>query len=254
MFDQVSKFFVLNSERALLASHVRRLFRKSEQRDRFYALKNVSFRIAPGETVAIIGANGAGKSTMLSLIARLCSPDSGLVAVNGRVAALLQLGAGFHPDLTGVENVHMNAALLGLSEKETEERFKEIVEFSGIESFIDQPIRTYSSGMVMRLAFSIAVNVDPDILIVDEVLGVGDAAFQAKCLDRMMNFRRSGKTIVFVSHSIASVREFCRRAIWLQRGEIAMDGGVEEVLAAYSNPAQHRGAAREGPVHSAQGA
>jgi ABC-type polysaccharide/polyol phosphate transport system ATPase subunit len=206
---------------------------KGQHRERFYALKNISFAVEPGEGLAVVGSNGAGKSTLLGLVAGLAQPDEGSVHVNGRIAALLELGSGFHPDLTGAENVRVNAALIGLGRRRTAELFDEIVDFSGISEFIDEPLRTYSSGMVMRLAFSVAINMDPEILLVDEVLAVGDAAFQEKCFDRLRRFRRAGKTLLCVSHSTVMVREMCDRAIWLDHGELMMVGRVGEVIEAY---------------------
>jgi len=201
--------------------------------ERFFALKNVSLRIGAGESVAFVGPNGAGKSTLLGLIAQLAEPDEGAVQVNGRVAALLELGSGFHPDLTGRENIHLNASLLGLSRKEVARALEQIVDFSGVRDFIDQPIRTYSTGMVMRLAFSVAVNVDPDILITDEVLAVGDQEFQDKCYRKMAEFQRAGKTLLCVSHAASTVVQMCRRAVWLDHGRIVLDGKAEEVVEAY---------------------
>ena len=184
--------------------------------------------------MAVIGANGAGKSTLLALTAGMAEPSSGTVSVEGRVAALLELGSGFHPDLTGTENVYMNSALLGFTEKRTRAIFDEIVDFSGVGDFIDEPLRTYSSGMVVRLAFSIAVNLDPDILIIDEVLAVGDAAFQSKCFERILKLRRAGKTFVCVSHSREMLKDICETAIWLDHGQAVMEGPLEEVHRAYS--------------------
>jgi ABC-type polysaccharide/polyol phosphate transport system ATPase subunit len=183
--------------------------------------------------VGVIGHNGAGKSTLLNLITGLCQPDRGSVEVDGRIAALLELGAGFHPDLTGAENVHVNAALLGLSRREMREKYQAMVEFAEIGDFIDEPLRTYSSGMVMRLAFSVAITVDPDILIIDEVLGVGDMAFQTKCFERIMQFRRAGKTILCVSHSSEALKDMCTRAVWLDHGRLVDDGPLDRVLSAY---------------------
>jgi ABC-type polysaccharide/polyol phosphate transport system ATPase subunit len=197
-------------------------------------LKNVSFRLRQGESLAVVGGNGAGKSTMLGIIAGLAQPDSGKVRVNGRVAALLELGTGFHPDLTGRENVALNASLLGLTRKELNSAFDEIVAFSGIEEFIDEPLRTYSTGMVLRLAFSVAVNTGPDILIIDEVLAVGDQAFQAKCIDRIHGLRNAGKSIVAVSHAHRMVEDLCDHAVWLDHGEVVMQGNIREVLDGYS--------------------
>ncbi len=203
----------------------------------FHALKGVSFQVADGESVAVIGSNGAGKSTLLSLVTGLTQPDRGSIRIRGRVAALLELGSGFHPDLTGRENIFLNAALLGFTEKQTRGMFDAIVDFSGVKDFIDEPLRTYSSGMGVRLAFSVAVNVDPDVLIVDEVLAVGDQDFQAKCHDRIRNFRRAGKTFLCVSHNKQVLLELCDRAVWLDHGEVVMCGKIEDVLEAYQGRA-----------------
>lgn len=221
----------------LLRDRVARLFRPSA-RERFWALRNVSFTVQQGNSLAVVGNNGAGKSTMLNIATGLCSPSEGTVEVNGRIAALLQLGSGFHQDLTGAENVRINAALLGLSRAEVRRRFDDIVEFAGIGEFMDEPLRTYSSGMMMRLAFSVAVNVDPDILIIDEVLGVGDQAFFAKCLDRIMQFRRAGKTILCVSHALNTLEMLCNEAIWLDHGQLMGSGPVKQVITAYTEAAQ----------------
>jgi ABC-type polysaccharide/polyol phosphate transport system ATPase subunit len=237
VFASVTKTFPMNTQRMLARGHVARLL-KRRGRQKFVALRNVTFRIPYGQTVGVVGVNGAGKSTLLSMVASLCPPDEGTVIVNGRVAPLLQLGAGFHFDLTGAENLHMNAALLGLSAKQTVEAFDRIVEFAGIGSFIDEPLRTYSNGMMMRLAFSIAVHADPDILIIDEVLAVGDQAFQSKCMDKILEFRQQGKTLLFVSHSTGLVQRLCERALWLDRGELVMDGKAAEVAAAYEGGAR----------------
>ncbi len=231
-FLSVTKTFSMNAQRMLMRGHLERLI-KRKSRQRFVALRDISFRIPKGQTVGVVGSNGAGKSTLLSLVAGLCPPDTGTVTVNGRVAALLQMGAGFHPDLTGAENVQMNAALLGLSSAKAAQVFDAIVEFSEIGDFISEPLRTYSSGMTMRLAFSVAVHVDPDLLIIDEVLAVGDQAFQAKCMEKIMEFKRQGRTLLFVSHSTGAVQQLCERALWLDHGELAMDGEAAKVVAAY---------------------
>ena len=233
-FQNVSKSFHLHAGRKLAREHVTYFFR-NRKAGRFFALKNVNFRLDSGESLAVVGSNGAGKSTLLSLVAGLAQPDEGTVSVNGRVAALLELGAGFHPDLTGAENVRLNALLLGLSRNRTQELFDEIVEFSGIADFISEPLRTYSTGMVMRLAFSVAINVELDILLVDEVLAVGDAAFQQKCFDRVRRLRRSGKTLLCVSHASGMVQELCDRALWLEHGRVVMSGPVLEVTDAYAD-------------------
>lgn len=200
----------------------------------FYALKNVSFQIREGETVGVVGRNGAGKSTLLSLVAGISYPDQGRVTVQGRVAALLELGSGFHGDLTGQENVLLNASLLGLSRSKTLDKLDEIIAFSEVGDFIHEPLRTYSSGMVMRLAFSVAINVDPAFLIIDEVLAVGDASFQQKCYEKIMEFKRAGRGLLCVSHAGKTIQQLCERAIWLEHGEMKMDGPTDEVIAAYT--------------------
>jgi ABC-type polysaccharide/polyol phosphate transport system ATPase subunit len=232
-FRNVSKSFHRHGGQMLLRDRLVQFFRHRKS-ERFFALKHVSFHVDQGESMAVIGPNGAGKSTLLGLVAGLSTPDTGAVSVNGRAAALLELGSGFHPDLTGTENVHLNASLLGLSRKRTTELFNEIVEFSGIGEFIDEPLRTYSTGMTMRLAFSVAINMDPEILLIDEVLAVGDAAFQMKCFDKIRQFRKSGKTLLCVSHASGMVQELCDRAIWLDHGELVMSSSVGEVVEAYA--------------------
>jgi homopolymeric O-antigen transport system ATP-binding protein len=231
-FRAVSKSFARHAGRMLLRDRLTHWL-KGQHRERFHALKNISFVVEEGEGLAVVGANGAGKSTLLGLVAGLAQPDEGTVKVTGRIAALLELGSGFHPDLTGGENVSVNGALLGLGRRRTAEIFDEIVEFSGIGEFIDEPLRTYSSGMVMRLAFSVAINMDPEILLVDEVLAVGDASFQEKCFERLRHFREAGKTLLCVSHSAAMVRKMCDRAIWLDHGELMMTGRTGDVIEAY---------------------
>jgi ABC-type polysaccharide/polyol phosphate transport system ATPase subunit len=231
-FRNVSKKFSRHAGQMLLRNHVTRFFTRRRE-DPFFALKHVSFSVEHGESLAVIGSNGAGKSTLLGLVAGISQPDEGAVAVNGQLAALLELGSGFHPDLTGRENVRLNAALLGLSRRQTAEAFERIVEFSGIREFIDEPLRTYSTGMVMRLAFSVAINRNPEILLIDEVLAVGDAAFQAKCIEKVHEFRNAGKTLLCVSHS-NMIRQLCDRAIWLDHGELILSGAVADVLEAYA--------------------
>ena len=237
-FRDVWKGFHRHTGRLLLRSHLRNVLAPRRQSETFYALKGVSFQMEHGESLAVVGANGAGKSTLLNLVAALVPPDRGTVGVNGRVAALLELGAGFHPDLTGTENVRLNAALLGIGRKQMDAIFAEIVDFAELADFMAEPLRTYSSGMVMRLAFSVAINVNPDILLVDEVLAVGDHAFQAKCFERILNFRRQGKTILCVSHASGMVQQLCARAIWLDRGDLLLDGPIAEVCDAYEGRLQ----------------
>jgi ABC-type polysaccharide/polyol phosphate transport system ATPase subunit len=235
-FQNVSKWFPHTTGRQLLRTHIARWFSAGHNQP-FCALRDVSFRVEDGESLAIIGSNGAGKSTLLSLAAGLASPDQGAVRVDGRIAALLELGAGFHPDLSGGENLVLNAALLGLSRRETNERFDRIVEFSGIAEFIDDPLRTYSSGMIMRLAFSVAIQCEPDILLIDEVLAVGDASFQIKSKEALVAFRRAGKSLLFVSHSPGDARQMCDRALWIDHGSVLMQGDVDAVLDAYEGRA-----------------
>jgi ABC-type polysaccharide/polyol phosphate transport system ATPase subunit len=199
----------------------------------FLALDDVSFDVRRGETLGIIGPNGSGKSTMLKLISRIIKPTEGEVFVNGTVSALLELGAGFHPDLTGRENIYINAAILGMKRRDVEKKFNDIVEFSELEKFIDMPVKNYSSGMYMRLGFSVAINVNPDILLVDEVLAVGDQAFQAKCYKVIYDFIKQGKTIIIVSHDLSTIQDLCNRVIFLKDGKIEQIGGPVAVVGSY---------------------
>ena len=235
-FDAVSKSYSHYAGGKLLRGHLQDRLR-GMKREKFWALKRVSFRLEQGETMAVVGSNGAGKSTLLGLVAGLSEPSEGRVTMYGRVAALLELGSGFHQDLTGAENLRLNAALLGLSARRTAELEESIIDFSGIREFIGEPLRTYSSGMIMRLGFSVAVHVDPDILIIDEVLSVGDKDFQAKCFEKISEFKRSGKTLLFVSHAASLVERLCDRALWLDHGEVMMDGPARQVVSAYTGRA-----------------
>lgn len=211
-----------------------RLYRFSRSNyERFHALNGVSLDVRRGETVALVGHNGSGKTTLLKVLARILPADEGSVRVDGRVATLLELGAGFHQDLSGRENIYLNGAILGLTRKEIDAALDSIIDFAGVRAFIDTPVRNYSSGMYVRLGFAIAVHVDPDILLIDEVLSVGDASFQEKCLERMRGFKDAGKTVVLVSHDLAAVRSLCDRTVVLHSGEIAFDGPTEEALAHY---------------------
>jgi ABC-type polysaccharide/polyol phosphate transport system ATPase subunit len=199
----------------------------------FQALNDVSFSVPPGRTYGIIGPNGSGKSTMLKLVAGITRPTSGTVTVNGRISALIELGAGFHPEISGRENVFINGIMLGLTKREIAKRFDEIVEFAELKDFIDAPVKTYSSGMYMRLGFAVAIHVDPDVLLVDEVLAVGDTSFQQRCLEKMRSVQRGGATLVLVSHDLSAVEATCARTIWLQDGVVARDGATAAVLDAY---------------------
>ena len=202
-------------------------------KDTFQALKNVSFSVPTGSTFAVVGRNGSGKSTALKLVAGITKPTSGTVSVTGRISALIELGAGFHPEISGRENVFINGIMLGLTKAEITERFDEIVEFAELKDFIDAPVKTYSSGMYMRLGFAVAIHVDPDVLLVDEVLAVGDEGFTHKCLDKFSEFKRRGKTILLVTHSLGLVERFCDDAVWLDHGEKMAQGDPKRVIGAY---------------------
>jgi ABC-type polysaccharide/polyol phosphate transport system ATPase subunit len=231
-FDRVSKTYRIYESPADRLKEAALLGARSYHRE-FRALKDVGFSVSPGEVFCVIGENGSGKSTTLQLMAGILQPTSGEVRVNGRVAALLELGAGFNPEFTGRENVYLNASILGLSKREIDRRFRSIEEFAEIGRFIDEPLKTYSSGMAVRLAFAVAINVDPEILIVDEALAVGDAYFRHKCLRKVQELRARGLTIVFVSHSMADVRAIGDRVLWLRHGEAAAIGAVEAVVERY---------------------
>ena len=202
--------------------------------DMFWALQDVSFEVYQGSTTGLIGENGSGKSTMLKCLARILRPDTGSVSVTGKMSALLELGAGFHPELSGRENVFLNGAILGLKQKELAAKFDDIVDFAGIGQYIDEPVKNYSSGMYVRLGFSVAINVEPDILLVDEVLAVGDEAFQRKCLERFADLKNSGKTVIIVSHSMGSVINMCDHVIWFKKGHKMADGDPRQVVEAYT--------------------
>ncbi len=225
----VFKRFVIHKDKSLKERIVNR-GRSVKNREDFWALRDVSMEIEAGTSVGLVGPNGSGKSTLLKTIGGILEPTDGSVWLRGRLAALLELGAGFHPDLTGRENVYLNAAILGLSRAETERYFDAIVDFSGIEQFIDTQVKFYSSGMYVRLAFAVAVHVDPDILLVDEVLAVGDQPFQRKCMDRIRGFQADGRTIILVTHSLDQVAELCDRAIVLQHGVVTADGAPVDAL------------------------
>ncbi|MBQ9298386.1 MAG: ABC transporter ATP-binding protein [Clostridia bacterium] len=196
-------------------------------------LKGINLNIKKGEVVGLIGVNGSGKSTLLKLMTKIIYPNKGKITTNGKLTSLLELGAGFHPDFSGRENIYFNASIFGLTKKEIDKRLNQIIEFSELEGYIDNPVRTYSSGMYMRLAFSVAINVDADILLVDEILSVGDQHFQEKCYKKIEDLKEQGKTIVIVTHGMDTVNRFCTRAVWLHQGEIKMDGDVKTVTDAY---------------------
>ena len=228
----VTKTFPHSTERMLLRGHIIRWFSRTKT-EPFYALRDVTFGVERGESLAIVGHNGAGKSTLLSLIAGVAQPTAGSVHVDGRIAALLELGSGFHPDMTGAENLVLNASLMGMNRKEVISKYDQIIDFTGLGDFIHEPLRTYSTGMMMRLAFSVAIHADPQIVILDEVLAVGDAEFQAKCRGAIEAMRSEGRTLLFVSHAAGEVRRMCDRAVWLDHGRLMMHGPVGEVIDAY---------------------
>lgn len=217
----------------------------------FAALDHVSFEIQQGESVGFIGANGAGKTTTMKLVSNITRPTRGTVRANGRVSALIELGAGFHPDLSGRENIYFNAAILGMRQREITQRFDQIVEFSGLEAFLDTPVKRYSSGMYCRLGFAVAAHVNPDILIIDEVLAVGDAAFQAKCLKRLSELQADGVTILFVTHNLGYLQRLCQRAIFIQQGRLVTDGPVSDTIQTYRDAEARRAAATVTPTDCA---
>jgi ABC-type polysaccharide/polyol phosphate transport system ATPase subunit len=233
-FQSVSKTYRYRDVQTL-KEFLPKFLRREDKPSTFNALDNVSFSIGQGETVALVGTNGSGKSTALKIVAGVTRPSSGTATVIGRVAPLLQLGAGFHPDLTGRENVFLNGCILGLTDEEIAAAIPDIISFAEIEQFIDSPVKHYSSGMYLRLAFSVAVHAQPDILIIDEALSVGDLAFQAKCIDHIRKMQKAGVTLLFVSHSTSMVEEFCDRAIWLNKGVLRMQGKPSDVIKAYKD-------------------
>ncbi len=208
------------------------MFSRNKKEKRI-VLNNINLKIKKGECVALIGTNGSGKSTLLKLMTQIIFPNKGKIITNGKLTSLLELGAGFHPDFSGRENIYFNASIFGLSRNEIDKRLNKIIEFSELEEYIDNPIRTYSSGMYMRLAFSVAINVDAEILLIDEILAVGDQHFQEKCLNKMKELKNEGKTMVFVTHNMGQVKELCSRAIWLCDGQIKMDDKPDSVVNAY---------------------
>jgi ABC-type polysaccharide/polyol phosphate transport system ATPase subunit len=235
-FDQVSKRYRLGHRTTLreaLTAAATRPFRGASRRDELWSLRDVSFAVGDGEALGIVGRNGAGKSTVLKILAAITAPTSGTSRTRGRVAPLLEVGTGFHPELTGRENVYLNGAVLGMSRRDITRRFAEIVEFSGVERFLDTPVKRYSSGMYLRLAFSVAAHLEPDILVVDEILAVGDAEFQRRCLGRMHEAEAEGRTLVFVSHDLDSLARLCPRSVWLDGGRLRQAGPTPEVVRGY---------------------
>src|SRR5262249_21739739 len=232
--------------RERLVEMVKRPFTRAKDSESIWALRDVSFDVEEGEVVGIVGRNGAGKSTLLKVLSKITYPTLGEIKVNGRVASLLEVGTGFHDELTGRENIYLNGSILGTKKREVEQRFDAIVAFSGVEQFVDTPIKRYSSGMRMRLGFSVAAHLEPDVLIVDEVLAVGDAAFQKKCLTAMQDLRGGGRSVLFVSHNMAAVENLCTRGVWIASGQVRMDGPTHDVIEAYMasfNSAENTGSA-----------
>ena len=227
------KDFKLNSDKARTLKE-RILFSKRNKQERIQILKDINLDIKKGETVALIGVNGSGKSTLLKLMTKIIYPTKGTIKINGKLTSLLELGAGFHPDFSGRENIYFNASIFGLTKQEIDKRLKTIIDFSELGEFIDSPVRTYSSGMYMRLAFSVAINVDADILLIDEILAVGDQHFQDKCFAKLNELKSNeNKTIVIVSHDLKQVKRLCDRAVWIREGRVEMDGDPKEVIDKY---------------------
>lgn len=228
------------------------IFSKRRRHEVHWVLEGISFQVRRGEAVGLIGQNGCGKSTTLKMLTRILYPDAGSIKMQGRVSSLIELGAGFHPDMSGRENIYTNAAIFGLTKKEIDARIDDIIAFSELEAFIDNPVRTYSSGMYMRLAFAVAINVDADILLIDEILAVGDAAFQAKCFNRMMEIKAKGTTIVIVSHALSQIEQICDRTIWLQDGRIRMEGAPRDVHPHYMAWMAQKNAGQQGAQKPAE--
>jgi ABC-type polysaccharide/polyol phosphate transport system ATPase subunit len=245
-FDNVSKRYLVREEESAAGVAGNRLLRKWRNARRgareFWAVRDVSFEVERGEALGIIGHNGAGKSTILKMLSSITTPTSGEIMINGRLAALIEVGSGFHPELTGRENIFLNGSILGMNRTEIAAKLDDIVDFAGVRQFIDTPVKRYSSGMYVRLGFSIAAHLDPDILLLDEVLAVGDAAFQAKCLDRIGQMRRQGTTIVFISHDLSAVERLCTRALLMRGGKLVASGAPRDVIAEYQRVATHSAA------------
>lgn len=232
IIDDLDKSFKLYYDKANTLKE-RIIFRKRNRHEIKEILSDISLKIKPGETVALIGVNGSGKSTLLKLMTKIIYPNKGKITINGKLTSLLELGAGFHPDFSGRENIYFNASIFGLTRAEIDNRLNKIIEFSELGEFIDNPVRTYSSGMYMRLAFSVAINVDADILLIDEILAVGDQHFQEKCYSKLKELKKEGKTIVIVTHDMEAVKNLCDRAIWLYNGRVKMDDKAAKVIDKY---------------------
>lgn len=236
----VEKSFKIYSDKGHTLKERLLFFKQRNSYTRHEVLKGVTLEIKKGEVVGLVGHNGCGKSTLLKLMTKIIYPDKGHIEINGKISSLLELGAGFHPDMTGRENIYTNASIFGLTKKEIDDRLDSIIEFSELEEFIDSPVRTYSSGMYMRLAFSVAINVDADILLIDEILAVGDARFQAKCFNKMLELKKRGITIVIVSHDLGSIERLCNRAVWIENGKIKDEGIPHDIVAEYLDDIMNR--------------
>ena len=245
--DHVSKKFRMHHEKNQYLKTTLLRGRRARYDD-FWAVKDVSFDIPEGSTFGIIGSNGSGKSTLLKCLAGILSPDKGSLSINGRLSALLELGAGFHPDMSGRENVHLNGAILGMTSSEIVHRFDDIVDFAGLGAFIDTPVKNYSSGMVVRLGFAIAANVEPDILIIDEVLAVGDSSFQQRCFEKIESFRQDGRTIVLVSHGLSQVEQLCNTVAWLEKGTLRAIGDGYKIVSEYEGVSHNAKVRIEGEI------
>ncbi len=253
-FKNVSKRYNLGLTRTSLPSVISQWFRRGDNHSKdqyLWSLKDVSFELSRGELLALIGPNGAGKSTILKLLANITLPTTGRIDINGKLSALIELGAGFHPDLTGRENIYLNGTILGLSRREVDQRFDEIVDFSELERFIDTPVKRYSSGMTVRLGFAVAACIQPDILLVDEVLAVGDASFRQKCVQRIKELLHQGTSLIFVSHDLGLVRSVCNTAIYIEHGEVQLFGGSADVIEAYNQVIDKKRALQLSQAHSA---
>ena len=231
--DNVYKTFNVYLDRANTIKEKLLFLFSRNRKEKREVLKGINLKIKEGEVVALIGTNGSGKSTLLKLMTKIIYPNQGKITTNGKLTSLLELGAGFHPDFSGRENIYFNASIFGLTKKEIDARIENIIEFSELKDYIDNPVRTYSSGMFMRLAFAVAINVDADILLIDEILSVGDEHFQNKCYNKMRELKKQGKTMVFVTHNMKAVTDLCDRAVWLYNGEIKRDGETSEVVEEY---------------------
>ena len=231
--ENVYKTFNVYLDRAKTIKEKLLFLFSRNRKEKREVLQGINLKVKKGEVVALIGTNGSGKSTLLKLMTKIIYPNQGKIITNGKLTSLLELGAGFHPDFSGRENIYFNASIFGLTKKQIDERLEDIIEFSELRPFIDNPVRTYSSGMFMRLAFAVAINVDADILLIDEILSVGDEHFQNKCFEKMRELKKQGKTMVFVTHNMKAVKELCDRAVWLYQGKIRLDGETDKVVKEY---------------------